>query len=85
VGINSFKKIRGFTMRIIQITEEYIKLDQVLKLSDLACSGAEAKHMVLEGKVLVNNEIEIRRGRKIRNGDIVEVEGEDKIVISYEE
>jgi ribosome-associated protein len=85
VNGHSLKKIRRFKMRTIQITEEYIKLDQVLKLSDIANSGAEAKHMVLDGKVLVNNEIEIRRGRKIRNGDIVEIKGKDKIVIIHEE
>lgn len=68
-------------MKTIEITEEYIRLDQLLKLADLANSGAEAKHMVLESRVLVNNELEIRRGKKIRNGDIVEVKGEDKIVI----
>lgn len=69
-------------MRTIKITEEYIKLDQVLKLADLANSGGEAKHIILEGKVLVNNEIEVKRGRKIRNGDVVKVEGEEKIVIA---
>ena len=69
-------------MRTIKITEEYIKLDQVLKLADLANSGGEAKHLILEGKVLVNNEIEVKRGKKIRNGDVVKVEGEEKIVIA---
>ncbi len=69
-------------MRTIKITEEYIKLDQALKLADLANSGGEAKHLILEGKVLVNNEIEVKRGRKIRNGDVVQVEGEEKIVIA---
>lgn len=69
-------------MRTIKITEEYIKLAQVLKLADLANSGGESKHIILEGKVLVNNEIEVKRGRKIRNGDVVQVEGEEKIVIA---
>jgi len=38
--------------------------------------------MIMEGQVLVNNEIETRRGRKIRNGDIIEIKGEEKIIIS---
>ncbi|MBA4320513.1 MAG: RNA-binding protein [Flavobacterium sp.] len=69
-------------MRTIQITEEYITLGQVLKLAGFANCGVDAKHMILEGKVLVNNGVEIRRGKKIRDGDIVEIEGGEKIVIS---
>lgn len=68
-------------METIEITEEYITLGQALKLAGLVDSGVAAKYMILEGKVLVNNEIEIRRGKKIRNGDIVEIKGGKKIVI----
>jgi ribosome-associated protein len=68
-------------MITIEISEEYIKLDQLLKLSGISSSGAQAKHMVLDGKVLVNHEVEIRRGKKIRNGDIVEIEGEETLII----
>jgi ribosome-associated protein len=68
-------------MITIEISEEYIKLDQLLKLSGISSSGAQAKHLVLDGKVLVNHEVEIRRGKKIRNGDIVEIEGEETLII----
>ncbi len=59
----------------INIDSEYIKLDQVLKLADLASTGGHAKFLILEGLVKVNGEIETRRGRKLKPQDIVEVEG----------
>jgi len=72
-------------MITFEISEEFIKLGQVLKLSGIADSGVDAKNIILDGKVLVNNQIEIRRGRKIRNGDIIQVEGEEKIIIKNKE
>ena len=62
-------------MKKIQITTEFIKLDQLLKWANLVSSGTDAKYMITEGMVKVNGEVEIRRGKKIRVGDIVEVEG----------
>ena len=59
---------------------EYIKLDQFLKLAQLAETGGQAKSMIQLGEVKVNGEIETRRGRKLRAGDAVEVNGELLIV-----
>lgn len=59
----------------ISIDSEYIKLDQFLKLVDLASTGGHAKFLIQEGLVKVNGEIELRRGKKLRSGDLVEVEG----------
>ncbi|MGL4912605.1 MAG: S4 domain-containing protein YaaA [Romboutsia sp.] len=59
----------------ITIESEYIKLDQFLKLADLASTGGHAKFLILEGLVKVNGEVEIRRGKKLRPQDIIEVEG----------
>lgn len=59
----------------INIDSEYIKLDQLLKLADLASTGGHAKFLILEGLVKVNDEIETRRGRKLKPEDLVEVEG----------
>ncbi len=53
---------------------EFITLNQILKLSGASSNGAEAKYMILDGKVKVNGEIETRRGKKIHAGDYVEVE-----------
>lgn len=62
------------------MNEEYIKLDQFLKLAQLAMTGGEAKTMILEGLVKVNGVVELRRGRKLRHGDRVEVDGEELVV-----
>ncbi|MCI5605508.1 MAG: RNA-binding S4 domain-containing protein [Clostridia bacterium] len=62
------------------IKTEYIKLDQLLKFTALAESGADAKDMVLSEMVLVNGEICTMRGKKIRSGDVVTVEFEDETV-----
>nr|WP_208600504.1 RNA-binding S4 domain-containing protein [Streptobacillus ratti] len=66
---------RGKIMEI-KINTEYIKLDQLLKYANLVENGSSAKEMILEGRVLVDNEVEVRRGRKIYRGMIVEFEGE---------
>ena len=57
----------------VSITTEFIKLDQFLKWIAVVGSGTEAKEIILDQKVKVNNEIEIRRGRKIYPGYRVEV------------
>lgn len=59
----------------VSIDTEFIKLDQFLKWAGVYSSGTDAKMMILEGKVRVNGEIEIRRGRKLRKSDIIEVNG----------
>lgn len=59
----------------IHITTEYIKLQQVLKLAGIANQGSESKFLILEGKVKVNDEIIIQRGKKVKSGDKIEVEG----------
>lgn len=53
------------------MTKDFIKLDQFLKLKRLVNSGGEAKVLIQSGQVLVNNELELRRGRKLVNGDRV--------------
>jgi ribosome-associated protein len=66
------------------LSQEYIKLDQFLKLAQIAMTGGQAKAMIQEGLVKVNGEVETRRGRKLRHGDRVEVEGEE-LVVAVEE
>ena len=48
-----------------------MKLDQFLKWKNLVSSGGEAKIFIKSGKVKVNGEIELRRGRKLTSGDRV--------------
>ena len=62
-------------MTEITIESEYIKLDQFLKLAEIASTGGHAKFLIQEGLVTVNDEIELRRGKKIKSRDIVEIEG----------
>jgi ribosome-associated protein len=56
----------------VAIRDESIRLGQFLKLADLVESGAEAKPVVQQGLVRVNGEVETRRGRQLRRGDVVE-------------
>ncbi|MBE5901285.1 MAG: RNA-binding S4 domain-containing protein [Lachnospiraceae bacterium] len=63
-------------MEVIKLREEYIKLGQALKASGLVGSGVDAKNVILDGLVTVNDEVETRRGRKLYDGDIVSFEGE---------
>ena len=57
-------------MNKITIKDEYIKLGQALKLAGLSENGSEAKTEIAEGYVKVNGEVELRRGRKLYNGDV---------------
>ena len=63
-------------MNVIEITTEYIKLQDLLKLASVAATGGEAKIMVQNGDVQVNGEICTQRGRKIRPGDDVLADGQ---------
>ena len=59
-------------MQIVKIEDEFIRLGQALKLAGLADTGVEAKEAITEGCVKVNGETELQRGKKLRDGDIVE-------------
>lgn len=63
----------------IEITTEFIKLDQLLKFSGIAENGAIAKEMILDGIVSVNGEICTMRGKKIRSGDVCTADFEDEV------
>lgn len=54
-------------------------LGQALKASALVGTGGEAKVLIQMGEVRVNGEVETRRGRKLRPGDVVEVGGEPEV------
>ncbi len=68
----------------ITIKTEFIKLGQALKLSGLSGSGTDAKFIISDGLVKVNDEVETRRGRKLIGGDIVEYDGQRFRVLSDE-
>jgi ribosome-associated protein len=66
----------------MQITTPFIKLDSFLKAENAVSSGGEAKAMIAEGNVLVNDEVEVRRGRKLYPGDLVLFRGKKFLVES---
>lgn len=55
--------------------EKFIKLGQFLKYEGIAESGAHAKMMIIDGQVKVNGEVDLRRGRKLHDGDQIVVAG----------
>lgn len=62
-------------MEVIKLRDEYIKLGQAIKAANLVGSGVEAKVVILDGKVLVNGEVELQRGKKLYAGDVVSYNG----------
>lgn len=68
-------------METIKLREDFIKLGQALKAAGFVDNGVEAKIEIQEGNVLVNGEVDTRRGRKLVDGDLVSFEGKEiKIV-----
>ena len=63
-------------LRDVQIHGETIRLAQLLKLAGIVESGGESKALLAESAVRVNGELEMRRGRQLRAGDVVEAVGE---------
>ena len=63
-------------MEKIRINTEFIKLDALLKFANLVSSGGEAKLRIAGGEVLVNGEACTMRGKKLRPGDRVTLDGE---------
>lgn len=65
----------------IQIKDEYIKLGQAMKLAGLVDSGIEAKILIQDGQVLVNGEVDTRRGKKLVDGDTFSFQGNEVKVV----
>lgn len=62
-------------MQVVHLKDDYIKLGQALKAAGLADSGVDAKLSIQDGLVRVNGEVEVRRGKKLVAGDMVEFNG----------
>ena len=67
-------------MEKIYLREDYIKLGQALKAAGLVGSGIDAKMVITEGQVLVNGNVEVQRGKKLYDGDVVEYDGESILI-----
>lgn len=71
-------------MKSIKINTEFVTLGQLLKMTDAISSGGLAKWFLEEHTVYVNGEVEQRRGKKLRDGDIVNIPTVGKIKIDGE-
>ena len=65
----------------LRADDEFIKLGQALKAVNMVSSGVEAKIVIQEGEVLVNGEVDTRRGKKLYDGDTFTFQGETVKVI----
>ncbi|MFH1397273.1 MAG: RNA-binding S4 domain-containing protein [Candidatus Omnitrophota bacterium] len=63
-----------------KLKSEFIELDNLLKATNLAASGTEAKQYIQDGLIKVNGQVEARIRRKLRSGDSIEF-GKDQISI----
>ena len=68
-------------MNKIKIETEVIKLDAFMKYAAIVCSGSEAKFLIQEEMIKVNDEICTQRGKKLKVGDIVTFENLDYEII----
>lgn len=67
-------------MEEVMIKDEFIKLGQAMKLAGAVGSGLDAKVLIQNGEVTVNDEVELRRGRKLYRDDIFSYEGKEYII-----
>jgi ribosome-associated protein len=66
----------------VEIVGDMIRLGQLLKLAGVVSGGAEAKALIATGRVTVNGESELRRGRQLHPGDIVGVGDDDLRIVA---
>ena len=64
-------------MQEICIRDEFITLGQALKLAGVVEDGVEAKYVIADGLVKVNGEVDVRRGRKVYEGDVISYDGNE--------
>lgn len=64
-------------MEVIKLREEYIKLGQALKAAGMVESGVDAKFVIQDGLVSVNGAVEVQRGKKLYDGDVVTFDGQE--------
>ena len=64
----------------IELQTEWIKLDSFLKFASVCVTGGEAKIRIEQGEILVNGEPCFQRGKKLRDGDVIAVDGQQYVV-----
>ena len=68
-------------MEKIKIESDFIKLDQFLKFAGVVQTGGQAKILIRQEDILVNNEICTKRGKKLRIDDIIEIKGYGSFIV----
>lgn len=68
-------KVGDLMAKEIEISTEYIPLGQFLKLAEIIQTGGMAKWFLSEHEIFVNGEPENRRGKKLKNNDIIDIPG----------
>ena len=68
-------------MKDVVVNSEIIKLDSFLKWAGAVSLGSEAKMLIQSGEVKLNGTVEIQRGKKLKKGDIIELNGESYKII----
>jgi ribosome-associated protein len=74
----------GNDMKEIFIDTEYIKLDSFLKFAGVISNGSDAKFMISNERIKVNDEVAFQRGKKLRDGDIVLVDNKEAYILKIE-
>ena len=69
-------------MKKIFINSEYITLSQFLKIEGFIASGGEAKYFLQDADVILNDDLENRRGKKLYSNDILEIENQKYIILN---
>lgn len=72
-------------MTEIEITSPTIKLGQLVKLANFAETGGEAKQLIADGAVTVNGQVDTRRGKTLRAGDVIAVGGREVTIVVGED
>ncbi len=67
---------------MVYIHTERIAVGALLKWAGITATGGEAKQLIASRRVLVNGQIELRRGRRLAGGDVVAVQGGPTLVIA---
>lgn len=86
----NFSKIEGsnkkrlgvkFLAETVKINSEFVTLGQLLQMIDVVSTGGMAKAYLSENTIYINGEQDNRRGKKLRNGDVILVTGVGKVKI----
>ncbi|GHB60107.1 hypothetical protein GCM10008107_06660 [Psychrosphaera saromensis] len=71
-------------INLVEITTEYIELNKFLKFENLVESGGHAKLVIADGQVRLNGKVVVQTRRKVRDGDIVTLAGEQYQIVVVE-